>query len=391
MQINKHSFILAGVFFIMARMILFISLPYEIIPGMGDYWNFYHQASLGWPFIEYWTEFPPVFPFIAKLLFELVNGREMAFGYSLAFLVSLFQAGTVVLVFKIEDKLNQGLSIPIRGLVYSAVTVGLFYSWSYFDAIAVFFMLLGIFYLIEGKDIPASLSITLGILTKWFPGVLLPAIYKIRSKKDFARISLIILGAVVLIWGILFAQNSDLTIASITSQANKGSWETIWALIDGNLGTGNFQPGINHLIPATAKFNTGNDSVIPSWATLILFGILGLFMFFRSKPHGDGWLIHFTGLTMVLFFLWSPGYSPQWVLFLLPLILLGLPRREGVLVVVVLVLLNLLEWPILLSRGYFWSLNYLIPARTAVMILLVFRFYKASMDPEFITGGNSEY
>ncbi len=84
---------------------------------------------------------------------------------------------------------------------------------------------------------------------------------------------------------------------------------------------------------------------------------------------------------MVLFFLWSPGYSPQWILFLLPLILLSLPVREGILISVVLTLVNLLEWPVMLSRGYFWSLNYLIPLRTSLMILLAFRFYQVSKGP----------
>ncbi len=156
MQNKKHNYIVVGVFFMLARLILFISSPYEIIPGLGDYWNFYHQASLGWPFIDYWTEFPPVFPLLARLVYNLVNGREIAFGYSLGLIVSLFQAGTVVIVFRLEDKISNGSKLPFRSLVYAALTFGLFYSWSYFDPLAVFFMILGIYWMIEEKDIPAT-------------------------------------------------------------------------------------------------------------------------------------------------------------------------------------------------------------------------------------------
>ncbi len=384
MQNKRHNYIIVGVFFILARLILFISSPYEIIPGLGDYWNFYHQASLGWPFVDYWTEFPPVFPYIAKLLFNLVNGREVAFGYSLGLIMSLFQAGTVVIVFRLEDKISKEMKLPIRSLVYASLTFGLFYSWSYFDALAVFFMILGIYWVLEDKELSASISIAIGILTKWFPGLILPAMWKIKSKKEFILNTILILGIVALVWGGLYLINSDLTIASITAQANKGSWETVWALLDGNTSTGNFNPEVDRLVPESAAFKTGSDPLISPWISFFLFGGIGLYLLLRAEPKGKTWIIPFTGLTMVLFFLWSPGYSPQWILFLLPLILLSLKLREGILISIVLILVNLLEWPVLLSRGYFWSLTYLIPLRTALMILLAFRFYQVSKEPLII-------
>ena len=390
MQNKKQNYIVVGVFFLLARLILFISSPYEIIPGLGDYWNFYHQASLGWPFIDYWTEFPPVFPLISRLLYGLVNGREVAFGYSLGLIMSLFQAGTVVIVFRLEDKIYKGKNLPIRSLVYAALTFGLFYSWSYFDTLAVFFMILGIYWLVEEKDIPASISIGFGILTKWFPGLILPAMWKIRSKKEFLLNAILVLGLVFLVWGGFYLSNSDLTSASITAQANKGSWETIWALLDGNRGTGNFHPEINRLLPESSAYKTGNEPLISPWISFLIFGGIGLYFLLRAEPNGKTWIISFTGLTTVLFFLWSPGYSPQWILFLLPLILLSLPLREGILISIVLILVNLLEWRVLLSRGYFWSLNFLIPLRTSLMILLAFRFYQVSKNPVIINQENNK-
>ena len=40
------------------------------------------------------------------------------------------------------------------------------------------------------------------------------------------------------------------------------------------------------------------------------------------KSPGSRSAIAFLGVTWCLFLIWSPGYSPQWVLYLLPLILL---------------------------------------------------------------------
>jgi hypothetical protein len=65
-------------------------------------------------------------------------------------------------------------------------------------------------------------------------------------------------------------------------------------------------------------------------------------------------------------------------MYLLPLILLILPERKATLLAVIMVLVNLMEWPVLLSRGYFNSLWFTIPLRTALTVLLAVEFGKAS-------------
>ena len=379
MNIKNPSYKRIAVLFFLARIIYFISSPYDIIPGYGDYWNFYNQAQLGIPFLHFWTEFPPIFPFISRLIFLLVNGRETAYSYALALVISLFQAGTVAIFFRLEEKLHLGQRGISRFWVYFALVVGLFYSWSYFDPMAVFFLLLSISLLLDGKDTPAALAIAAGILTKWFPILVLPALWKVRSTKKAFKLILMVVGIVILVWGTLYMINPGMTKASLMSQLNKGSWETVWALLDKNIGTGNFNEGINRKIPATANIVTGNPSLIPSWLTLIIFGGFGFGLLVKSKDHSDRWVISFIGLSLVIFFLWSPGYSPQWILYLLPFILLCLPGNEAYLLGATMVLVSLLEWPVLLSRGYFWSLYILIPLRTLLTILLGVRLYQRSI------------
>ena len=374
------------VFFIAARIIFLLSLPWEAISTYGDYWNFFQQASLGTPNVDFWTEFPPLFPFLSRVIFLLVSGRENAYSYLLALVISLFQAGSILIFSNLGEKLNINKSNS-RTAAYVALTVGLFYSWSYFDPIAVFFLLLSISFIFQMKDGSAVIAVAAGILTKWFPILAIPVLWKMRPIKEAFRITIFVFGIVLIVWGTLYIINPEMTGASILSQANKGSWETVWALMDKNLGTGNFNPEVNREIAETVKIRTGNTALIPVWLTLIVFGAFGLFLLLKSKIHSSNWVISFSGLALVLFFLWSPGYSPQWVLYLLPFILLCLPEREAYLLGASLVLINLLEWPILLSRGYFWSLYYLIPIRTLLMILLGVRLYQRSVGTiDFIEG-----
>jgi len=373
-KIENH--ITLPIYFILIRLILFASLPYEVIPGYGDHWNFFMQSGLGFPFFDYWTEFPPVFPILSRLFFCLVEGREQAYGYILAIFFTIVQAGCIWLFLNILQTVRPNENPERRGWLYFLFTAGLFYTWGYFDTLALFFMLLGVYWILLEKDIHAILAVSLGILTKWFPILMLPAIWKVRKTKKAILISLSALVIVIAAWFVLFTVNADYTKASILSQLNKGSWETIWALLDGNLHTGNFAPEVNRLFAETASLPTGNPAVIPAWLTLVIIGGFGFVIWFRSKPTKRRWLVDFLGLTFIIFFLWLPGYSPQWVLFLIPLLLISLEFKEAVLFGTVLVLVHLLEWPVLLSRGAFWALNFIVPLRTGLFLLLGLRFYQ---------------
>jgi hypothetical protein len=57
------------------------------------------------------------------------------------------------------------------------------------------------------------------------------------------------------------------------------------------------------------------------------------------------------------------------------MILLSMPERQGSLFIAVLVLVNLAEWPLLLSRGMFWTLNITVPVRFVLTGLLTLQTY----------------
>jgi hypothetical protein len=56
--------------------------------------------------------------------------------------------------------------------------------------------------------------------------------------------------------------------------------------------------------------------------------------------------------------------------------LLTFPERLGILFCLVFLGVNLLEWPVLLSRGYFESLWLIIPARMGILLLLAVEFWR---------------
>lgn len=363
--------------FLAARLILFAGLPLEGLRGYGDLAHFFRQAGLGWPYFDYWVEYPPVFPFLSALFYRLTDGREHGYVYLLVAVFSLAQAGGLALFLRLSMKLYGPEAGLQRGWLYSILLVGLPYGWWTFDALAVFSMLVGLGWLLEGREKRAGLALGLGMLTKWFPGLVLLAAWRLGGLRRALRPASISVLLVVLVLFGLYIFAPENTLASLRSQAGKGSWETVWALLDGNLQTGNFGPQTDPLDPQTAYLTSRHPPSLSPWLTLPFFVAAGVWLSRRYTPGEERKIVAFLGLAWCLFLLWLPGYSPQWALYLLPFLLLALPERQAILVGIVLLLVDLLEWPILLSRGLFAGLWLTVPMRAVLLLLATALFWKS--------------
>ncbi len=362
--------------FLVARLMIIITLPLEGLYGFGDIKHFYNLAQLGWPYLDFWVEFPPVFPYISLLIYKLAGIREHNYVYLLIIFLSVVQALTLFVFIKLCEIAYHEKEARWRIFMYTILTVGLVYGWWYFDPLAVLFTILGIYYILSGRDTLAGLAIAVGILVKLFPILIIPSVWLFTTRRRALKLTLIAIGTALIIYFVLYIVSPSYTIASLSSQFNKGSWETIWALFDGNFKTGNFGSLVERLNPIFAFDLQGNPARLSPVLTLLLFLIVGAYIFFRTRLDGPIPLIAFIGLTWCIFLIWSPGWSPQWVLYLIPLILLTLDERDAVLMTIILILVNLLEWPVLLSRGYQWGLWLTIPLRTLVMVLLAWLWYQ---------------
>ena len=81
-------------------------------------------------------------------------------------------------------------------------------------------------------------------------------------------------------------------------------------------------------------------------------------------------------MTVLVFFLWSRGWRPQWLGTLVPLVLLSLPLERAVLYLVVLTFVNIAEWPVLLSRGFTQWLYVTVLVRTGMLSSLAVKLWR---------------
>ncbi len=78
--------------------------------------------------------------------------------------------------------------------------------------------------------------------------------------------------------------------------------------------------------------------------------LIGLFIYARTRRFDDKGLVAFVTVSLLIFFLQAQGWSPQWLVQIIPLVLLCFPNREGITGIVVLTLISFTEYPFLFIR-----------------------------------------
>ena len=230
------------------------------------------------------------------------------------------------------------------------MSVPLFYWNASQTSNFVFFTLLAVYWFMTNRRAASAVSLALGMLIKLTPVFLLGSVARFLwpARRPIARYVLI----VAVVFALAFVPfvllgGASWTIASLASNVVRASWSTPWALIDGNWGVGDVGD-----IPARTQLDLayrvyGNPPVIPPIIVLAVFGLIFLWLFRRPiDQRSPEHFIWFTTLTLLLFHLWSKGWSPQWAMLIIPFILLSFPNQRGLGLVLILTLLLFIEWPL---------------------------------------------
>lgn len=384
---ERYSLIV--VLFVALRLMMLATFPPENLTLYGDYAYYYQLAAYSdqgyLPFIHYWSEYPPVFPFLSVGVYQLAHllgGGYHVYVHLMGLLMLAFGAGNLVLFLCLARRLRGDAIAERLGWVYSVLFVPLVFTWWNFDALTAFSILLALELLLRGRERWSAVAMGVGTLIKLVPLLLFPAVVRARPWRRWLVYGLVAGGLVGAVVVSLLLFGGPMAAASFLSPAAWSSWQTVWALLDGNLRTGLLVAAADHFDRAAATTPVGNPPRLPEWTRLAAFGLLYAAAFCRSRlRESPRRLVAFVGVTFVVFFLWSKGWSPQWQTLLFPLLLLALPLRRGVLFILVLSFVNLAEWPVLLSRGLNQWLYLTVPLRTAVFVLLLVELGRVVWEP----------
>ncbi len=372
--------ILVTAFFLMALALL--------RPGgyILEWWGYYmpHTGFVRlsdqglYPYIHYWMEYPPLLswlPIAAYRLSHLLpvwNHPWLWYNLAMGLLLLPFEIGNLVLVYLIGLKVYDR-SMALRCAVfYAALFVPLLTWLAWFDCFPLFFLLLGLYLLLVRRPVLAGLATGAGFMTKVFAILLLPIGWQVFWKSR--RKALVYTGAtlltILLIALPFLLIRADLLVASFVNMITRPSWETIWALFDGYFTGGLVTPLELRFDPATAG-QVDRASSLPWPLITVVFALLYLFLYTRRIDWQDHRrVLAFTGLSLTLFLLYSKGYSPQFLVYLLPFVVLLMPNLKGVAYSILLTIVNYLDWPVaqLMLPSQHWLFASAVLFRTLLLI-----------------------
>jgi len=397
--------------------------PGGFLVDTSDY-DFYYEWGLQLPrgyqtFVDLWTAYPPLFPALMlpifqwssrippwlepRLFFHLLFGLELL----------LFESANLILIYRLACKLGypslgtsgewrvvsgelrntQHASPNHPAILYALLFVPVYTMLGWFEAMPLFFMLLGLDLLLSSRSwgwMGSALAAALGFLTKLTPALLVPIAirwlgsrlswraarsewFHLRSPGNLLRpavYTLLFLGVVVGLGYPLAQGNVELALSSFRVNSIRPPWQSVWALIDGYYDYGLVPLNMRNLVGLqTAQW----ESVLPwSWITLA-FGLLYLWLYTRrydwSLPRTP---IVFAAMSVIWLFLYSKGWSPQFLVWIAAFVVLLIPTLRGMMLITVLTFLNVLESPIffVMLRQEEWILVSTVLLRTLLLLVL---------------------
>jgi hypothetical protein len=200
----------------------------------------------------------------------------------------------------------------------------------------------------------------IGAMVKLFPLLVFPAIVvapsadpvpatgRTSATRDLdrvviTRLALAIAGAAaaIVILALPFLVTTPTTfLATFRNVLARGSWESPWALLDGNYGSGAVA-SLSDRLYFNDSASWGQPSRFPAiwWFVVIVCGALYLTRFRAARRVGTPRAaIALTALGMTLLLLLSRGFSVQFIVWIVPFVVLLMPGVDGAILLVLLTL-----------------------------------------------------
>lgn len=368
-------------------------------------------------FDNLWTAYPPLFAALMLPVFELSSRipvwiePRLWFHVLFGLWLLLFECGNLILIYRLGAKLDreqatapdaqQTLLAPVPGLtaalLYALLFVPAYTLLGWFEPMPLFFMLLGLDLLISPARwgwVGSAVAAALGFLVKLTPMLLVPiAVRRLGAKLSWRAARdewfkpghpgnllrptvyvLIFVGIIVGLGYALVGGRTDLAFSSLTINSIRPPWQSIWAVLDGFYGYGLVPLDMRNL---TKLDQALWDSRLPwTWITL---AFLALYLWLYTRRYDWDRLrtsVAFAAVSTIWLFLYSKGWSPQFLMWVLAFQVLLLPNLRGVVYAVVLSAINVIEayvYLIILPDAH-WLMNGTVILRTLLLTLLALEF-----------------
>jgi hypothetical protein len=343
------------------------------------------SAGGAYPVLNYWIEYPPLFPWLSVLAYKLATlipawiDQRFWFNLILHAFILPFEAANVALIYALARRITDHATAIKSAWLYATLFVPIYVLLGWFESLALFTVLLALWAILSNRSILAGLALGVGALIK--PYVAITGAVALTHLRPIKKIApLILAGAIsaAIILSPFLIKNPIMLKATLDSILTRSAWSSPYALIDGIYTPTSIRLA-DRFDPTLA--NNATTSRVPWAAVTLVFGLIYGLTLFRSTKHQTARAaIGLAAFTFTLFLLWSKGYSVQWSIYLMAFLCILLPDLLGVLLLLILEALFVLEWPIgfILLNGDHTFLTNLIIVRTLVLSMLA-AFFAATI------------
>jgi hypothetical protein len=387
----------------------------------GSDFEYYYAWGLTGPmgyttYENLWSVYPPLFPALMLPAFELASRvpvwiePRLAFHTVFGLELLAFEIGNLVLIYRLAIKLTQERlageepapnrwfvqyrSSLLPPLLYALLFAPAYTMLGWFDAMPLFFLLLGLDLLLSrwrGAWAGSAVAVGLGFLVKLTPVILLPIAVRwlgARLSWDAARHEWFKRGAagnllrpaaytaifvaVVVGVGLPLARfNLELALSSFRANSIRPPWQSLWALLDGYDSFGLVPIDMRNL----AAFRAGGqwESHLPWGLITVAFLLAYLWLYTRRYDWTQRrTAITFTAVSMVWLLLYLKGWSPQFVVWVIAFLVLLSPTIRGMALAIGLTAINFVEsyvYMVILPAER-WLLVATVITRTILLLLL---------------------
>jgi hypothetical protein len=381
-QVHQEFFLVLVLAVAFRAMAVLVFRPGGYLGELSDFG--YYRLLLGfanqgfYPLFDFWLEYPPLFPWLALGLYRLSlwipawSQPGTWFYLLLGAFLTLVEAGNLILLYALARRLHGQAQAVRLAWVYTALLVPVLVLLGGFDSLALFFLLLAVLLTLQRRPISTGVAAGLGFMTKLVPIAALPAAWQaLRGRSQRARLAAATVVTLLLIALPFLWAGPAFLFQSLKSPVIRSTWETVWALIDGYYSYG-IAGGVDRFDPAMAGA-AQHPTRLPWLAITLGFGLFYLYLFTRRVDWSDARrVVAFTALTQNLLTLYFKGYSPQFLVMLLPFVILLLPGWRGLTYALLLSAANLIEYPIyfLVLPDQPWLLAGTVLSRTLILVIV---------------------
>ncbi len=363
-----------------------------VTPGVDYpfYLSLGRLSDLGFlPYRDYWLEYPPVFPWLAVFAYRFVllfppalrylwevDTLAPTFHVALGSVMVAADLLGIALVWSICRQLWPRAEAERRTILYAVLFWPIIVALGWYDTLPCTMLLLGLWLILRARAGAAGAVAGLGFMTKIFPALLVPITIKFLPDRRDRVATLVGAATVTLLIGLpMFLLGPAYFIASYRVVFSRSAWETIWAISDGYFSYGRVAPLSVRFDPTTAEY-VAYPSRIPTLPLTIIAGLLYIGFWLRPVARTVRNVVLFTAISMLGFLLYSKGYSPQFVVYVLPFTVLLLPWGRAVGYTLVLSAVNFIQWP--LYHEWFnqvpWVLGLAVILRTIILAALAWEW-----------------